>query len=72
MGLSEETIASIGQKYRKKEQCLFATISAWLNRKHVSKSGMSSNVTLRTLVTVLRSKDVDEPNLAKEIEMKGM
>ena len=73
MGVTEEHLAFIGRKKRSKEQYLFATISAWLNRRHVSKSGISSNVTLRTLVTVLRSEDVNETNLAKEIiETKGM
>ncbi len=68
LGLRKEDLASIGRKTRK-EQCLFATINAWLNRKHVAKSGISSNVTFRTLVAVLRSEDVNESNLAKEIEM---
>lgn len=71
MGLRKECLASIGRKGRK-EQCLYATISAWLNRKHVAKSGISSNVTFRTLVTVLRSEDVNETSIAKEIEkVKG-
>ena len=73
MGLRKEYLASIGRKGRK-EQCLYATISAWLNRKHVAnaKSGISSNVTFRTLVTVLRSEDVNETSIAKEIEkVKG-
>lgn len=72
LGLSSENLVSIGQKRKKSEQRLFATISAWLNRKHLPGSGIRSNVTLRTLVTILRLEEVGETNLAKIIQMEGM
>ena len=67
LGMNGESLAFISQKYKGVDRCLFAMITAWLSRKEVSQSGSKRNVTLRTLVTVLRSEEVGEGDLAEEI-----
>ena len=74
LGLSEETLSTIGQKCRNSRQCFFAMMNSWLSRK-----GMRENipaykpVTLRILLRALESKEVDESKLAAEItKMKGV
>ena len=63
--LSSEVLSSIGQKQTSSRQRLFAVISAWLHRK--GSQLIHNPITLRTLVRVLESAEVDENCLAEEI-----
>lgn len=75
LGLSSDTLRTIGQKHGSSMKRFFAMLSAWLNRKGVHKDVPSTyrSVTLRVLVRVLQSTEVGESRLATElIKMKGI
>lgn len=65
LGLSSETLSSIGQRQSTSSRRLFAVISAWLHRKGLQR--INNPITLRTLVRVLESTEVAENCLAEEI-----
>ena len=64
LGLSRETLKAISQKHKNPRQRFFAMLNAWLGRKG---DCVYHSVTLRALVHVFQSKEVDESKLAAEI-----
>ena len=74
LGLSSETLCTIGKKYKSSARCFSPMLSAWLHRKGVDCKIPSTcnTVTMRALVRALESPEVGESRLAAEIvKMKG-
>ena len=66
LGLSYQTLQGINAKHKDRtDMCLFATLSAWLHGKDKARE---KGTTWRSLIRVLRSKKVDESNLADRLE----
>ena len=65
LGLSYQTLQDINENHKDRtDMCLFATLSAWLHGK--DKAG-DKGTTWRSLIRVLRSKNVDESDLADRL-----
>ena len=65
LGLSHQTLQGIHHKHKDRtDQCLFATLSAWL---HGRDKAREKGTTWRSIIRVLRSKNVGESSLADKL-----